>query len=87
MPHLEVDAADRFFDTRAVPEGVFDDTTHAALVLAAAMSPSPAAVDAAVIELARRSLAPAQIVELAVWISVSQLLHRLTVWFGRSDPQ
>jgi hypothetical protein len=48
------------------------------LRLAAAMSPSPAAVTADDVAFAE-TLPPADVVELAVWVSVSQLLHRLHV--------
>jgi hypothetical protein len=42
------------------------------------MSPSPAAVTADDVAFAE-TLPPADVVELAVWVSVSQLLHRLHV--------
>lgn len=58
-----------------------DDATTAAIALARAMAPSPAAVDRAEIERACTSLSSAEIVELAVWVSLCQLLHRLAVYF------
>ena len=50
----------------------------AVLHLAHGFGPSPAEIDATAIE-AASALSSAQIVELAVWASVNQLLHRLTV--------
>jgi alkylhydroperoxidase family enzyme len=68
-----VEAAARF----AAGEG---DAPSTVLRLARAVSPSPADVDAAVLE-ASRALQPAAIVELVVWISVLQMLHRLAVFY------
>ncbi|MEM8922342.1 MAG: hypothetical protein AAGD35_02495 [Actinomycetota bacterium] len=59
-----------------------DQTTAAALMVAQATSPSPAAVDDAVIEAATSFLTPAQRVEVVVWVSVCQLLHRLSLFHG-----
>jgi len=53
--------------------------TAAALRLAHAFGPSPAEVDQATIDEASAALAAPEIVELAVWASVNQLLHRLAV--------
>ena len=58
--------------------GDLDDATRAALHLAHAFGPSPAVVDEATVA-ASAALEPAAIIELAVWVSVSQALHRLTV--------
>jgi alkylhydroperoxidase family enzyme len=55
-----------------------DDRTRAVLRLANAFGPSPAEVDREAVE-ASSVLEPAEIVELAVWVSVLQLIHRLTV--------
>jgi hypothetical protein len=52
-----------------------------AMVLARAISPSPAAVDAAAID-AAQALKSAEIIELVTWISVLQLLHRLSVFYA-----
>lgn len=49
-------------------------------ILARAISPSPAAVDAAVLE-SCRGMAPAGIVEMVSWVSLLQLLHRLTSFY------
>lgn len=62
-----------------------DDFTVAVLTAARAIAPSPAAVDAPVIGLVGDRLTSAQTVELAVWVSVCQLLHRLSVYFEMTD--
>ena len=49
--------------------------------LARALSPSPVAVDAAVVE-ACRELAPAAIVEVVTLIALLQLLHRLESYYA-----
>jgi alkylhydroperoxidase family enzyme len=53
--------------------------------MAHAISPSPAAVDDATVAAARAALQPAEVVELTVWVSLCQLMHRLTVWFDMVD--
>ncbi len=53
--------------------------------LARAISPSPAAVDAAVVERSR-ALPPAGIVELVSFLAVLQMLHRLSTYFPRQQP-
>src|SRR5579871_4436066 len=50
--------------------------------LAAAIAPSPARVDAAVID-ACRGLAPAAIVELVAFVALLQLLHRVGSFYDR----
>lgn len=49
----------------------------AAMLLAIAAAPSPAQIGDAIIETALNNVAPAGIVEIVVWLSVLQLLHRL----------
>jgi hypothetical protein len=51
-----------------------------AQILARAISPSPAAVDASVLESAR-AIPPAGIVELVTFLSVLQMLHRLSSFY------
>ena len=58
-----------------------DETMKATLRLARAVTPSPAAVDQATIDYVSASLTSAQIVEIVVWLSVSQLLHRLSLYY------
>ncbi len=48
-----------------------------ALLLAKAVSPSPAAVPAALIAEVAETLSPEAQIELVVWVSVQQMLHRL----------
>jgi alkylhydroperoxidase family enzyme len=62
-----------------------DDKTAAAVAMAYDISPSPAAVSDKVLELADSALSPAETVEIAVWVSVCQLIHRLTVFFELDD--
>ena len=51
--------------------------------LARAVAPSPAAVDAAVVE-SSRGLAPAAVVELVTFVALLQMLHRLSTYYARS---
>jgi alkylhydroperoxidase family enzyme len=58
--------------------------TRAALRLAEAASSSPARIGPEVIEECRQSgLPPAAVVELIVWLSVLQMLHRLSTFYDR----
>lgn len=59
-----------------------DGRTAAVIAVALAMSPSPSAVDAATITTVTDHLNSEEIVELAAWISVSQLQHRLSLWYN-----
>ena len=59
-----------------------DDRTTAIVAAALAMSPSPSVVDATAIDTVTSQLSAPEIVELAVWISVTQLQHRLALWYG-----
>ncbi|MEL6981573.1 MAG: hypothetical protein AAFO29_04030 [Actinomycetota bacterium] len=56
-----------------------DDRLGAILAMAHAFGPSPAQVSPEIVTEASNALKPDEIVELTVWISVSQLIHRLTV--------
>ena len=53
-----------------------NERDRAAVRLALAVSPSPASVDADLVESVSADLTPAEIVELVVWISVQQAMHR-----------
>jgi hypothetical protein len=57
-----------------------DPSTAAILELARAASPSPAAVDDRTVERCR-DLEPAAIVEVVVWLSVLQMLHRVGAFY------
>ena len=52
--------------------------------LARAISPSPAAVDQSVLE-SSRAISPAGIVELVTFVSVLQMLHRLSSFYPTTD--
>ena len=52
--------------------------------LARAVSPSPAAVDQGVLE-SSRAIPPAGIVELVTFVSVLQMLHRLSSFYPTTD--
>lgn len=54
------------------------------LVLARAISPSPAVVDESVLE-SSRTIPPAGIVELVTFIAVLQMLHRLSTFYPAPD--
>jgi hypothetical protein len=73
------DAAARF----ALGEGLdgVDAPTAAILRLARAASPSPAAIDSSVVE-GCRALEPAAIIETIVWLSVLQMLHRVSAFYA-----
>lgn len=61
---------------------VTEKTTSALLLLARAASPSPADVNADVLEACRDcALSSAAIVELVTWLSVMQMLHRLSCFY------
>ncbi len=67
----------------ALPEDFPEAAIHA-VSMARMISPSPSEVTSdGAAELAE-ALTPAQIVEVAVWCSVLQLLHRLDVWYSLS---
>ncbi len=53
----------------------------AAILLTMAAAPSPSSLNEAVIETALTHLEPESIVEIIVWLSVLQLLHRLSSYY------
>jgi alkylhydroperoxidase family enzyme len=55
-----------------------------ALLLARAISPSPATVSAALLTEAAETLSPEAQIELVVWVSVQQMLHRLGSFLATS---
>ncbi len=72
-------------DPSAVSDALsgYDAKLATLLLLARAVSPSPAEVDASVVaECRRANLSPAAIVELCAWISVLQMLHRLSAFYA-----
>jgi alkylhydroperoxidase family enzyme len=61
-----------------------DPTQRAALTLARAASPSPPEIDEKTVAACREGgLSAPAIVELVCWLSVLQMLHRLTCFYGR----
>lgn len=76
-----VDAARTYFPGSTKAEAL-DDRTKAVLSVARLIAPSPAVMDDETVAQARETLTPAEIIETAVWVSVNQLLHRLTVYYG-----
>lgn len=66
-------------DDTASPAG--SPTESAALALARAASFSPARIDASTVEACREGgMSPAAVVEIITWLSVLQMLHRLTCY-------
>jgi alkylhydroperoxidase family enzyme len=59
----------------------------AVILLARAAAPSPAEVNEAVIETTTPHISPAGVVEIIVWLSVLQLLHRLGSYYALVKPQ
>ncbi len=58
----------------------------ACLVLARAAAPSPASLDGMLVEHAASLLSPENNIELMVWISVQQFLHRIMSFYAIADP-
>ncbi|MGH7196465.1 MAG: carboxymuconolactone decarboxylase family protein [Candidatus Saccharimonadales bacterium] len=63
----------------------FERSAVAALQLARVAAPAPSEIMPEDIEVATRELPPPEIVELLVWMSVLQLIHRLTVFYGTTE--
>jgi alkylhydroperoxidase family enzyme len=85
VTNVQMDAAARFARSEgdaAVPDE--NPRRRAALTLSRAASPSPARIDAAVVATCREAgLSAPAIVELVCWLSVLQLLHRLSCFYTR----
>jgi hypothetical protein len=81
----QMDAAARFArgeGDAALPDG--NPKLRAALTLSRAASPSPARIDADVVATCREGgLSAPAIVELVCWLSVLQMLHRLSCFYAR----
>ncbi len=84
LDHKILTAVGRFASSNSydavLPPGLTAEQA-AAVMLAKVGSPSPSEVNEITIEMATEALSPAQIVEIVVWISVQQLLHRLYVFY------
>ena len=85
VTEAQLDEARRFAKAGdASPAGLLGryPKMRAALVLARAASPSPAEIDASVVGACRAGgLSAPAIIELVTWISVLQMLHRLSSYF------
>lgn len=78
----QLDAAAQFALSADSQPTTTDPKMQAILLLARAASPSPAAITADIVDVCRQSnLSSAAIVELITWISVLQMLHRLSSYF------
>lgn len=83
---LRLAEARAFAADPAAPAPAGDAQAQALLVLARAAAPSPARITAETVEICRRAaLAPQAIIELVCWLSVLQLLHRLTAYVLAED--
>ncbi len=60
-----------------------DPVVRATLLMADAIAPSPSQVETTTIAEATAALTAPQMIEVAVWVSVMQLLHRLSLYYGR----
>jgi alkylhydroperoxidase family enzyme len=60
----------------------FSHKQAATIILAMSVSPSPTMVTDPVIELVLEQLSPAAIIEVMVWLSLQQLLHRLSTYYS-----
>lgn len=58
------------------------EQTAAALLLAQAAAPSPANISPALLLVVSPHLAPSAMVELIIWLSIQQLLHRLSCFYA-----
>jgi len=59
-----------------------DEKAAVALLLAKAISPSPATVPPALLAEAAEALSPEARIELVVWVSIQQMLHRLGSFYA-----
>jgi len=85
VSHATLDKAAQFAVTADADSPADDPRGRAALLVARAASPSPAAITPQVVEACRRSgLSSPAIVELITWLSVLQMLHRLSSYFNHA---
>jgi hypothetical protein len=84
VTRAQIDHAVRF--ARGGDDALFpdaDERLRAALLLSRAGSPSPPRIDAEVVAACRDAgLSPPAIVELVCWLSVLQMLHRLSCFYA-----
>lgn len=82
VSNSQLDDAAQFAVNADAESIVTDSKVRAALLLAQAASPSPAEITTQVVEACRQSdLSAPAIVELITWLSVLQMLHRLSSYF------
>ena len=82
VTETQLDQAKRFAGDQHATWPVSDPTMRSMLVLVRAASPSPAEIDADVVAACREGgLSAPAIVELVSWISVLQMLHRLSSYY------
>jgi alkylhydroperoxidase family enzyme len=60
----------------------FSEREAAVIILTMAAAPSPTIVNDTVIEVVIHRLSPPGIIELMVWLSIQQLLHRLSTYYS-----
>ena len=79
----QVAVAATFAGSRDAPPPDDDPRRAGLLLLSRAASPSPAKIDAAIVAACSNSgLTSAEIVELVCWLSLLQMLHRLTCFYS-----
>ena len=82
LPNTQLDQAAQFAHDPDAAAPASEPAEKAALALARAASPSPAAVTAEVVDACRQGgLSAPAVVELIAWVSVLQMLHRLSCYF------
>lgn len=82
LSHEQLDAAEQFAEHDNADNPGRDNKQKAALLLARAASPSPADISSTVLDTCRESyLCSEAIVELVTWLSVLQMLHRLSSFY------
>ncbi len=84
---VQMDALVNFAQHTDSEPPVTDAKAKALLLLARAASPSPSTISYAEVSACRESeLTPSAIVELVTWLSVMQMLHRLSCFYGSKLP-
>lgn len=82
LSELQLNKAVLFAKDTESESPVNDEKAQVILLLARAASPSPAQITADIVELCQKSeLTSPAIVELVTWLSVLQMLHRLSSYF------
>lgn len=88
LTESQLDAVQHFASDNNIDAPLTDQKQRAILLLARAASPSPADITSSVVDICRESgLSSPAIVELVTWLSVLQMLHRLSSYFVTGDDQ